>query len=229
MAATLYALTAGHPPPLPGKRAKVAGDVGAPGAARPAGRGHTGSPGADDGHSAGRAWPLIRRGGPCRRRPRCGTSSRRAGLGGGGAGRVPSREVAGAGARRRRPRPVVPVPGCPSTGGSRPPQPGRVASVIRRPGPGREPRPGRPPGSAGGFPDYGRGRRARRGCPGRAGGVPSPVLAAVGGGLAVAVAAALLVVPRLLSARRRPGRARGHAHGVPARGGSACSGVATDD
>ena len=92
MAATLYALMAGRPPHFPAS-GESPGMCGDPGAARSAGRGHTGSSSADDGHSAGMPG---RRPGAAAAVGGCATGRAR-GAAGGRAGPGPVTGVAGAG------------------------------------------------------------------------------------------------------------------------------------
>ena len=189
MAATLYALTAGHPPHFPAS-----------------------------GESPG-MWALLERRGqqvedipgvparmmdilraclaadPSRRLPSAASlRDELAALLGGERGRAPSREwqVPGTPSAALAMSPSL----VPSPGGSRPPQPGEPladSAAGSRTGAAAESL----AGSAGG---PGTTVAGARGAAARAGRRrPSLTLAAVGGGLAVAVAAALLVVPRLLS------------------------------
>jgi len=191
MAATLYALTAGHPPHFPAS-----------------------------GESPG-MWALLERRGqqvedipgvpepmmdilraclaadPSRRLPSAASlRDELAALLGGERGRVPSREWQVPGTPSTAS--AVSPSRMPSTGGSRPPQPGESLGD-----PAAGSRTGAPAGSLAGSAGGSRTTIAgARGAAARAARRrPSPVLAAVGGGLAVAVAAALLVVPRLLSPR----------------------------
>jgi hypothetical protein len=177
MAATLYALMAGRPPHFPAS-----------------------------GESPG-MWAILERHGqqvddipgvparmmdilraclaadPSRRLPSAASlRDELAALLGGERGRAPSREWQAPGAPAMSPA-TVPPPGR-----SGPPRPGE--SLADSPAGSRA---GAPAGSLAG-PVTARGAAAR---PGRR--RPFPALAAVGGGVAVAVAAALLIVPRLLS------------------------------